>query len=168
MSSVTIMFYRSCSSKGLWWWEGVSYSNGRNPGMLQVGTFFRAYRYAYIKVKVTLIETLRLCTGRTAHTGSRGIALPFHDHGIWTGWGVSVTPRPLFTPGKDPVLIVQEAGWAPGPVWTGGISRPRPGFDPRSVQPVASRYTDWAVPAHVVPIYIYITYGKKFFIRRIS
>jgi len=27
-------------------------------------------------------------------------------------------PRPLFTPGKDPVLIVQEAGWAPGPVWT--------------------------------------------------
>jgi len=34
------------------------------------------------------------------------------------GWGVSVTPRLLFIPGKDPVLIVQEAGWAPGPVWT--------------------------------------------------
>ena len=32
---------------------------------------------------------------------------------------VSVTPRPLFTPGKYPVPIVQEAGWAPGPVWTG-------------------------------------------------
>jgi hypothetical protein len=28
-------------------------------------------------------------------------------------------PRPLFTPGKDPVPIVQKAGWAPGPVWTG-------------------------------------------------
>ena len=28
-------------------------------------------------------------------------------------------PRPHFTPGKDPVPIVQEAGWAPGPVWTG-------------------------------------------------
>ena len=26
------------------------------------------------------------------------------------------------TPGKDPVRIVQEAGWAPGPVWTGGNS----------------------------------------------
>ena len=24
------------------------------------------------------------------------------------------------SPGKDPVPIVQEAGWAPGPVWTGG------------------------------------------------
>ena len=29
-----------------------------------------------------------------------------------------VTPRSLFTPRKDPVPIVQEAGWAPGPVWT--------------------------------------------------
>ena len=35
------------------------------------------------------------------------------------GWVVNCTPRPLFTPGKDPVPIVQEAGWAPGPVWTG-------------------------------------------------
>ena len=32
---------------------------------------------------------------------------------------MSFTPRPLFTPGKDPVPIVQEAGWATGPVWTG-------------------------------------------------
>jgi len=37
---------------------------------------------------------------------------------------VSSTPRPHFTPGKDPVPIVQEAGWAPGPVWTGGKSPP--------------------------------------------
>ena len=28
-------------------------------------------------------------------------------------------PWLLFTPGKDRVPIVQEAGWAPGPVWTG-------------------------------------------------
>jgi len=58
-------------------------------------------------------------TGRTAHRGSRGIALLFHDHGTGRGWGISVTPQPLFTPSKDPVPIVQEAGWAPGPVWTG-------------------------------------------------
>jgi len=37
---------------------------------------------------------------------------------------VSVTPRPYFTPGEDPVPVLQEAGWAPGPVWTGGKSRP--------------------------------------------
>jgi hypothetical protein len=30
------------------------------------------------------------------------------------------TPHPdRFTPGKDPVPIVQETGWAPGPVRTG-------------------------------------------------
>jgi hypothetical protein len=75
--------------------------------------------YCMAKVKCTLVQPLRLCTGRTAHRRSRGIALPFHDHGTRRGWGVSVTPRPLFTPGKDPVPIVQEAGWAPGPVWTG-------------------------------------------------
>ena len=34
------------------------------------------------------------------------------------GW--VVTPHPgRFTPMKDPVPILQEAGWAPGPVWTG-------------------------------------------------
>ena len=37
---------------------------------------------------------------------------------------VSSTLRLHFTPGKDPVRIVQEAGWAPGPFWTGGKSRP--------------------------------------------
>ena len=36
---------------------------------------------------------------------------------------VSSTPRPHFNPGKDPVPILQEAGWAPGPVWMGGKSR---------------------------------------------
>ena len=51
--------------------------------------------------------------------GGRGIALLFLDHGTRRGWGVRVTPRPLFTPGKYPVPIVQEAGWAPWPVWTG-------------------------------------------------
>ena len=71
------------------------------------------------KVKCTLVQALRLCTGRTARRGSTGIALPFLDYGTRRGWGVSLTPRPLFIPGKDPVPIVQEAGWAPGPVRTG-------------------------------------------------
>jgi hypothetical protein len=71
------------------------------------------------KLNCTLVQALRLCTGRTAHRGSRRIALLFHDHGTRRGWRISVKPRSLFTPGKDPVPIVQEAGWAPGPVWTG-------------------------------------------------
>ena len=56
------------------------------------------------------------------------------------GWS---TPRPgRFTPRKDPVPIVLEAGWVPELVWTGAENLAPLGFDPRSVQPVASRYTD--------------------------
>jgi hypothetical protein len=33
-----------------------------------------------VKLKVTLLQALRLCTGRTAHRGRRGIALLFHKH----------------------------------------------------------------------------------------
>jgi hypothetical protein len=39
-------------------------------------------------------------------------------------WGVSVRPRPLL----PPVPIVQEAGWAPGPVWTGAENLPPTGI----------------------------------------
>jgi len=34
------------------------------------------------------------------------------------GWMVNATPRPLYA-SQDPELIVQDAGWAPGLVWTG-------------------------------------------------
>ena len=57
---------------------------------------------------------------------------------------MSVTLRSHLTPGKDPVPIVQEAGWASGPVWTGAENLAPPAFDPRKVQPVGSRYTDYA------------------------
>ena len=69
--------------------------------------------------KCTLVQALRLCTGCMAHRGTRGIALLIHDHGPRMGWVVNTMTRPLYTPGKDLVPIVQEAGWAPGPFWTG-------------------------------------------------
>jgi len=73
-----------------------------------------------LKVKV---KCSRYRPGVTQKVG-RGIALLFHDCGTRRGWVVSSTLRPHFTPRKDPVPILQEAGWAPGPVWTGGKSRP--------------------------------------------
>ena len=54
-----------------------------------------------------------------------------------------------FTSGKDPVPVVQEAGWASGRCGRmRKISAP-PGFDPRTVQPVARRYTYWAILTHI-------------------
>jgi len=43
-----------------------------------------------------------------------------------SGWS---TPRPgRFTLGKEPVPIVQKAGWVPGPVWTGAENLPPTGI----------------------------------------
>jgi len=95
------------------------------------------------KVKCTLVQALRLCTDRTAHRGSRGIALLFLDYGTRRRWGVSVTPQPLFAPGKGPVPIVQEAEWAPWTVCIGAENLASIGIRSPDLQPVASRYTDW-------------------------
>ena len=64
------------------------------------------------------------------------------------GWLANAKPRSLYRCETDPVPIVQETGWAPGPVWTGAKISPTPGFDPQTVQPVAIRYSDYATPAH--------------------
>ena len=96
------------------------------------------------KVKCSIVQALRLCTGRTAHRGSRGIAVLYLDYGTRRRWGVSVTPRPLFNPGKTRYRLYRRLGW---PQDRSGQVRkisPPPGFDPRTVQPVGSRYTDWA------------------------
>ena len=67
------------------------------------------------------------------------------DGGEW------LTPHPgRSTPGKE--TRYSQHTWVGGPqgrsgrVWN---TSPPPGFDPRTVQPVASRYTDWAIAAHV-------------------
>jgi hypothetical protein len=120
-------------------------------------TYFNLFSCKKVKVKCNLVQALRLCTGRMAHRGSRGIALLFHDHSTRRGWGVSVTPRPLFTPGKDPVPIVQKAGWAPGLVWAGAENLTPTGFDPWTIQPIASRYTDWATQPTLL-LYLYTNF----------
>jgi len=59
-------------------------------------TFIRELMYQYapncirnkkvkVKVKGTLVQALRLCTGRTAHRDSRGIAVLFYDHSTRRG-----------------------------------------------------------------------------------
>jgi hypothetical protein len=63
-------------------------------------------------------------------------------------WVVNITPRPLNPRERDPIPNVLEAGWAPGPVWMVAENLAPPGFDPRTVQPVASRYANYAYPAH--------------------
>jgi len=58
---------------------------------------------------------------RTRHKGPEGVeySYSFFNLGARWGWVVNATPRPLSPRERDPLPIVQEAGWAPGPVWTG-------------------------------------------------
>jgi hypothetical protein len=75
------------------------------------------YRNTIIYYLVRTIKKVHTITGHEGpRGGSRGIALLILNLGARRGgWSA---PRPCrFTPGKDLVSIVQEAGWAPGPVW---------------------------------------------------
>ena len=109
--------------------------------------------YKYVKVKVTLVQALRLCTGRTAHSGSRGTTLE-------GGEGSSSRPGRSLPLGKTRYPLYRRLG---GPQGRSGQVRkisPPPGFDPRTVQPVASRYTDYATRhtliACVIELYDFI------------
>jgi hypothetical protein len=95
-------------------------------------------------VKCTLVQALRLCTGRTAQRWSRGIALPFHDHSTRRDEGSASRPGRSLPRGKTRYPLYRRLD---GPQGRSGQVRkisPLPGFDPRTVQPVASRYTDYA------------------------
>jgi hypothetical protein len=97
------------------------------------------------KIKVTLVQALRLCTGRTAHRESRGIALLIHDQSTRGGWGGQRHALVTLYPRKRPGTHCTEGWVGPRPgLDSCGKSRPAPGFDPQTVQPVASRYTDYA------------------------
>ena len=89
---------------------------------------------------------------RVAQRVGRDIALLFHDRGTRRGWVVSSTPRPHFTPGKDPIPILQEAGWALGPVWTGRKSRPHRDSIPDSPARSQSLYRLSYLAHNLVPL----------------
>ena len=78
------------------------------------------------------------------------------------GEGSASRPGRSLPPGKTRYPLYRRLG---GPQ-VGKIS-PRPGFDPRTVQPVASRYTDWATrPSNLLSSFLYKWY-RGFFVSNI-
>jgi hypothetical protein len=65
---------------------------------------------------------------------------------MWVG-GQRHAPAAL-PPGKTRYRLYSRLGGLQGRSERVRKISPPPGFDPRTVQPVASRYTDWAIPAH--------------------
>jgi hypothetical protein len=90
--------------------------------------------------------------------GGRGIALHSLDLGARRGWVVSTTPRPLY-PRERPGTHCTE-GWVGHRAGLDLYEKsPLLGFDPRTVQSLVSRYTDWAIPAptwHIVTLHVWI------------
>jgi len=113
------------------------------------------YNPTTVKVKVKVKFTLEQAT--KAQKGSRGTALiSFFNLGTRWGWMVNTTPWPLDPQKGELVPIMQEAGWAPEPVWTGAEISPPPRFHLRTVQPVASHPTDCAIPVPILRLYLFI------------
>ena len=85
---------------------------------------------------------------------------------------VSSTPWPHFTPGKDAVPILQEAGRAPGPVWTGGKSRPhRDSIPDRPARSSVAIPTELTAPQRVENCFDYrkiATWIATLFVRDLS
>jgi hypothetical protein len=83
-------------------------------------------------VNCTLGQAMGLCTGRTAYRGSRGIALPFYDHSTNRGEGSASRPVRSLPPGKTQCSLYRRLG---GPQSRSGQVRkisPPPGFVPRT------------------------------------
>ena len=68
---------------------------------------------------------------------------------VLNGKVVTATYQLLYTWESDPVSIVQEVQCAPGPVWMGAENLAPLGFDPQTIQLIASCYTDYAILAYV-------------------
>jgi hypothetical protein len=82
-----------------------------------------------VKIKCTFLKALKLCKGRTARKGVEVQLYPFLTTALEGGEASASRPG-RFSPGKDPVSVVQKAWWAPGLDCTGPEDIATTGFDP--------------------------------------
>ena len=142
-----------------WWLSTISIC-------LHTHTHTHTYIYIYLYIYIYIYKSVKVKWSRyrpnVAQRVGRGLALFFHDRGTRRGWVISSTPRPHFTPGKDPLHIFQEAGWAPRPVWTGGKSLPHRDLIPDRAGRSQLLYRLSCRPITYIYIYIYIYYKSQY------
>jgi len=95
-----------------------------------------------------------------AQRGSRGIALNLSLTSALDGVGGQRHAPVALPPGKTWYPLYRTLGWPQGrSEQVRKFSLP-PGFDPPTAQPVASRYTDYAIPTQVKDVIMNIKYCK--------
>ena len=83
------------------------------------------------------------------------------------GEGSASRPGRTLPPGKTRYPLYRKLGGPQG--WSGQVRKisPPPGFDPQTVQPVGSRYTDYATrPTYILYISIYSFISLSLFLHR--
>ena len=131
------------------------------PSRYHIQQSTKNHRLKVMFIKVTDMKRQAELTQRPRRnmscrvTASRNIALLILNLGARREWVVNATPSAILPLGKCPGT--QEGGCTPGPICKGAEKRkslPPLGFEPRTVQRVASRYTDYVISA--------IFYAKHF------
>jgi len=70
--------------------------------------------YPITQVKCTLVQALRLCTGRTVHRGRRGLVVLFLDHGAGRGEVSASHPGRSLPLGKNRYPFYRRLGGPQG------------------------------------------------------
>ena len=104
---------------------------------------------ANVKVKCSLVYPRKGREG--SEMGSR-YSLSFCNLGASWGWVVNATPQPQLPLERD------RRGWVGSRAGLDGCGKSwaRPGLDPRTIEPVASRCTEYSIQTYCVRKYIFI------------
>ena len=125
-----IIIRASCVFRnGVWRWVAYGQKHAARKTLKHCPEYNWDWQFIFIYLFIShvlkhkKIKWSRYSPGVALRVG-RDIALLFDDCGARSGEWSAARPGHTQPPGKDPVPILQEAGWARGPVWTGGKSRP--------------------------------------------
>jgi hypothetical protein len=101
-----------------------------------------------VQCKAHLIICLEDTKGRYRYSYTLSLTSAIGGGGWWTS-----RPRPLYSREVDTLPIVKKGGWAPRAGLDGCVkSRPYQDSIPPTVQPVARRFTDWAISSHSIMV----------------
>ena len=113
----------------------------------------RSYTHARLNCVMTRIKGKGKVHPRTGHEfpeGEQAFSFTLSlTSALDGGWVVNAMPQPLCSRERPGTYCIRLGGPQSRSGWVWKIS-PTPGFDPWTVQPIASHCTNWAIPAPMI------------------
>jgi hypothetical protein len=116
--------------------------------MVNCHRYMADYIYLYIYIYIYIYIYVHPRTGHEGPEGEERYSSTLSLTSALDGVGGQRYAPPTLSPGKTRYPLYRRVGGLQGRSGQVRKISPPKGFDPRTVQPVASRYTDWAIPAH--------------------